>query len=105
MPTVKEGRCIYECNKGIKCECADCNLCEHNPKLHGERKTYSEEVMQAIRQRRGLEPDDTSKDDIIMNTAKQDIFNEYCQYNGLLGGYGYALLNVIEDIYGINLQQ
>lgn len=40
-----------------------------------------------------------------MSMAKQDVFNEYCQCEGLLCGYGYALLNVIEDIYDINLQQ
>ena len=32
MPLDKDKNCIYECNKGIKCECSDCNICEHNPK-------------------------------------------------------------------------
>lgn len=77
--------------------------------LHGERwnlrKSYNEDVMKALRQHRGLEPDDTTEDADIMNMSKQDVFNNYCQWNGLLGGYGYALLNVVEDIYDINLQQ
>ncbi len=59
--------------------------------------------MEALRQRRGLEPDNVSEDTDIMSMSKQDVFNEYCQWNGLLGGYGYSLLNVIEDIYDINL--
>ena len=67
--------------------------------------TYGKEVMEALRQRRGLEPDDVSEDVDIMNMAKQDAFNEYCAWNGLLRGYGYSLLNVVEDIYDINLQQ
>lgn len=68
-------------------------------------KTYSKKIMEAIRQRRGLEPDDGSKDGEIMNMAKQDVFNEYCIWEGLLCGYGYNLLNVVEEIYDINLQQ
>ena len=61
--------------------------------------------MEALRQRKGLESDDASKDTDIMSMAKQDVFNEYCQWKGLLGGYGYSLLNVVENIYDINLQQ
>lgn len=34
-----------------------------------------------------------------MSMSKQDVFNEYCQWNGLLGGYEYLLLNVVENIY------
>jgi len=67
-------------------------------------KTYSKEIMEALRQRRGLEPSDISEDADIMSMAKQDAFNEYCQWNGLFGGYGYSLLNVVENIYDINLQ-
>ncbi len=46
-----------------------------------------------------------SEDTEIMKMAKQDVFNKYCQWKGLLGGYGYSLLNVVENIYDINLQQ
>ena len=73
--------------------------------LEAVQKTYNKKVMEALRQCRGLEPGDTSQDGDIMSMAKQDIFNEYCQWNGLLGGYGYLLLNVVENIYDINLQQ
>lgn len=68
-------------------------------------KIYSEKVMEALRQNRGLEPNDTSEDEEIMKMAKRDVFNQYCAWEGLLGGYGHMLLNVIEDIYDINLQQ
>lgn len=49
-------------------------------------KTYNKEIMEALRQRRGLKPDDVSEDADIMSMAKQDVFNEYCQWNGLLLG-------------------
>lgn len=68
-------------------------------------KTYSKRIMEALRQRRELEANDVSQDTEIMSMAKQDVFNEYCQGEGLLGSYGYNLLNIIEDIYDINLQQ
>lgn len=32
MPVDKEHGCVYECNKGIKCECPDCSICEYYPK-------------------------------------------------------------------------
>ena len=31
MPLDKNHECLYECNKGIKCECSDCSICKHNP--------------------------------------------------------------------------
>ena len=37
MPLDKEAKCIYECNKDIKCECYDCNSCEHNPKKENQK--------------------------------------------------------------------
>lgn len=73
--------------------------------LKPTQRTYNKNVMEALRQRRGLEPSDASQDSDIMSMAKQDVFNEYCQWKGLLGGYGYSLLNVVENIYDINLQQ
>ena len=73
--------------------------------LESAQETYNKEIMKALRQRRGLEPGDASADVEIMSMAKQDVFNEYCLWEGLLGGYGYSLLNVVENIYDINLQQ
>lgn len=40
MPLNKEHKCIYECNKEIKCECSDCDICEHNPKKETGLKKY-----------------------------------------------------------------
>lgn len=67
-------------------------------------KIYCKEIMECLRQRRGLEKNDTSEDSEIMKMAKQDAFDEYCTWNGLIG-YGHELLNAVENIYDINLKQ
>lgn len=41
MPTNKEGRCIYECNKGIKRKCSDCSFCKYNPKKEGLKQYHA----------------------------------------------------------------
>lgn len=72
---------------------------------NGNKNIYPDNIMRNVRQNLGLDELDISRDNEIMSMAKQDVFNRYCEWNGLLGGYGYSLLNVIEDIYDINLQQ
>ena len=37
MPYDTEKYCIYECNKGIKCEHSDCSSCPNRPK---KKNTY-----------------------------------------------------------------
>lgn len=71
----------------------------------GNKNIYPDNIMRNVRQNLGLDELDISRDNEIMSMAKQDVFNRYCEWNGLLGGYGYDLLNVVEDIYSINLQQ
>ena len=70
-----------------------------------DKNKYPERIMRDVRKNLGLDEMDTSHDDKIMAMAKKDVFNRYCEWNGLCGGYGYTLLNVVEDIYEINLQQ
>lgn len=70
-------------------------------------KKYNDDIMEAIRQRMGLEENDTSKDDIIMKMDKEDIFREYCQWNGLLGSWYSELLTTIrniDNVYKSNMQ-
>lgn len=71
---------------------------------NGNKNIYPDNIMRNVRQNLGLDELDISRDDEIMSMAKQDVFNRYCEWNGLLGGYGYSLLNIVEDIYDINLQ-
>ena len=58
--------------------------------------------MEAIRQRMGLEKDDTSKDEYIMSLDKRTVFREFCEWNGLLGWSDNILL-ALESIYDICL--
>ena len=67
-------------------------------------KTYNNDVMEAIRQRLGLEPDDNSKDEQIMNMDKSKAFQEYCLWNGLMGSYHHYISEAISSIYGVALQ-
>lgn len=63
---------------------------------------YSDEIMEACRQRRGLEEDDESQDDEIMAMDKSEVLDEVATWEGLLG-YGDTIKSWVEDIYGIEL--
>lgn len=69
-----------------------------------DESKYPENIMRTVRQNLGFDELDVSHDDKIMSMPRKDVFNRYCEWNGLINGYGYNLLNVLEDIYGINLQ-
>lgn len=64
---------------------------------------YTEDVMQANRQRMGLDENDTSRDKEIMEMDKDDVFREYCLWNGLLGSWYRDILEAICSIYGVDL--
>ena len=50
-------------------------------------KIYNDDVMKAVRQSIGCtDENDTSKDKIIMKMPKEEVFERYCTWNGLLGG-------------------
>jgi hypothetical protein len=63
---------------------------------------YPEYIMSDLRQRRRLEGNDTSKDELIMNMNKDRVLDEVCNWNGLIN-YGSTIRNWVEDIYGIKL--
>ena len=65
---------------------------------------YNDTVMKAIRERMGLDENDTSCDEEIMKMNKYDVFREYCLRNGLLGNWHSILLRVVENIYGLDLK-
>ena len=72
---------------------------EHDNK---QMKTYNREIMEAVRQRLGLEKSDTSMDSYIMSLPKRTVFREYCEWNGLLG-WSDNILSAIEYIFDIRL--
>lgn len=76
-----------------------------NLEVEDNMNKYNEAIMQAVRQYRGLDENDTSADIEILNMPKENVFREYCLWNGLLGNWYYDLLSVIEDIYNIKLME
>lgn len=64
---------------------------------------YNKEVMEACRQRMGLYKDDKSCDVDIWNMPRKKVFREYCEWNGLTG-WSNKLLDVIQNIYGTELE-
>lgn len=68
-------------------------------------KKYNDEIMKAIRQRMGLNENDTSSDEEIMKLDKYDVFRQYCLWNGLMGSWYDTLLGVVENIYDVELKE
>lgn len=66
---------------------------------------YIDEVMEAVRQRMGLEEDDESADEEIMQMDRSQVFKEYCLWHGLLGNWCDTLLEVVENIYDVELKE
>lgn len=63
---------------------------------------YPEEIMRNIRQNLGLEADDTSKDDYIMQMDKEDALDRCLTWEGICG-YGSLVLSMVNGIYGTDL--
>ena len=64
---------------------------------------YPEYIMCYVRQRLGLQPNDTSEDDAINAMSKSEIFSHVCDWNGLLG-YGDTIRTWIKDIFRKDLK-
>ena len=65
---------------------------------------YPEEIMRNIRQNLGLEADDTSRYDYIMQMDKEDAFDCCLIWEGICG-YGSLILSMVNGIYGTELVQ
>lgn len=65
---------------------------------------YPEYILKKLRQREGLEPNDTSMDDMLNGLSPEIVFKEVCDWEGMIG-YSSSILGWIEDIYGIDLNQ
>lgn len=61
-------------------------------------RKYPEYIMYYVRQRLGLEPYDTSKDDAINAMSESEIFAHVCDWNGLIG-YSNTIMIWIKDIF------
>lgn len=52
-----------------------------------------EDIMDVLRMRRGLEPDDTSQDDIIQKMTAREAFEECCGWHIGPGNWAGSILN------------
>lgn len=68
------------------------------------KKKYSNYIISELRSIRDLEENDNSSDDEINLLSRNEVFNELCDYEGLVG-YGRKIKDWIKDIYGINLDE
>lgn len=68
-------------------------------------RKYNDTVMEALRERIGVDGDDASCDEEIMKMDKHAVFQEYCLWNGLTGDDCDILLSVVENIYGLALRK
>lgn len=64
---------------------------------------YPEYVLRYLRQRWGMKPDDTSRDDIFQSMEPKRVFGEVLIWNGLLGGWDRQIIGWIKDIFGVDL--
>jgi len=68
------------------------------------KEKYPDDIMEDLRQRRGLEEDDESEDNDIMQMSKSDVLDEVVTWNNLIH-YGEPIKQWINDIYDIDLDE
>lgn len=61
-------------------------------------------IMETLRQRRGLEMDDTSEDNEILKLSGREMLDEWLSYIGIIG-YTSNIVEVIYSAYGIDLNE
>lgn len=64
---------------------------------------YPEYIMKSCRQCFGLEPTDTSRDDMFNSYTPREAFSRYCQWEGCYWPTN-NMLNAIEDCFKIKLE-
>lgn len=67
-----------------------------------EKKQYPPQIMRDVRQNYGLEPNDTSRDQMILEMSKDEILDRVTTWNGLIG-YGDTIKRWVQDVYDIKL--
>ena len=75
---------------------------KHQTRIENNPNKYSEDVMECVRQRLGLEMFDDSRDEEINELSPNEVLEHMCSWNGLLG-YAYTIKSWIKDIYKIDL--
>lgn len=65
-------------------------------------QNYSEYILQMLRQRNGLEYDDTSRDEELQELHPMDALNACLEWEGI-SGYTSWILNVIKETFKVKL--
>lgn len=65
---------------------------------------YQEYILRILRQRSGLEENDTKFDDRFQSMLPKQVFAEVLKWKGLLGGWEYCIGRWIKDIYGVDIE-
>lgn len=65
---------------------------------------YPEYVLRYLRQRWGMKPDDTRRDEIFQGMDPKRVFSEVLIWNGLLSGWDRQIIGWIKDIFGVDLE-
>lgn len=75
---------------------------ELNKKTVTVEPAYPTYIMEKVRQHLGLEPGDTSWDDVINGSTRDAVFAHCLEWEGIIG-YDITIRDWIRDIYGVTL--
>ena len=76
---------------------------EYKEREKNNTNKYPDYIMRTLRQRRGLDEYDNSKDSYISEMSPERAFSEMCEWNGFIGWSG-TIKGWIKDTYGIELE-
>ena len=62
------------------------------------QKQYSNYLMRSVRQSMGLEEDDTSRDDAIMEMDSYELLDRFLEWEGIIG-YTQIIVNILKEIF------
>ena len=69
------------------------------------KERYPEGIIRYLRQRKGLDADDTHLDEHFQSMSPSHVFSWVLEWNGLLVGWDFTIKGWIKDIYGIDLDE
>ena len=61
-------------------------------------KKYSNYLMRSVRQSMGLDEDDTSRDDAIMEMDSYELLDRFLEWEGIIG-YTQKIVNILKEIF------
>jgi len=64
---------------------------------------YPVYIMEFLRQREGLDENDSSQDEELNKLTPKEAFKDVCNWHGFTGGWDSVFKMWIEDIYEINV--